>query len=160
MEATFFNRPLCNCCRRSAKVFFTDHGLQWLPLTCVTAADDLHVSFEGVAIIASHIRELCCKRFHGATSSWRDCAPCKTTQCATQTSPGGLQDTSPVGATHSSASSRQGATRINQAVSPAAVGHRYPTRRNAGQGSATYIYTEDRRQRLVTMFQVFLRESF
>ncbi|KAL1430204.1 hypothetical protein MTO96_015270 [Rhipicephalus appendiculatus] len=155
MEAVYFNRLLCNYCRRSKKVFFIDHGLQWLPLTRVLAADGLHVSFEGVAIIASHIRELCCNRFHGVTSSWRDCAPCEPSQCSSQTPPGGRQQASLAEAAHNSASSSRVATRQNRTEPSAAVGHRYPTRRNAGRGSAT-----DRRQRLVTMFQFFLRESF
>ncbi|KAL1422827.1 hypothetical protein MTO96_021687 [Rhipicephalus appendiculatus] len=42
MEAVYFNRLLCNYCRRSKKVFFVDHGLQWLPPTRVLAADGLH----------------------------------------------------------------------------------------------------------------------
>lgn len=137
MEATYFNRLLHNYCRRSKKVFFVDHGLHWLPLTRVLAADGLHLSFEGVAIIASHIRELCCKRFLGTTSSWRDCPPCEPPERSTPTSPRRRQQTSPAGATHNSGSSSQDTTRQNRTEAPATTGHRYPTRRNAGRGSAT-----------------------
>ncbi|KAL1471060.1 hypothetical protein MTO96_040134 [Rhipicephalus appendiculatus] len=58
----------------SRKVFFVDHGFQYLPPRRVLAADGLHPSFEGVALMASHIRELFFKHSDNDESLWRDFA--------------------------------------------------------------------------------------
>ncbi|KAH8038859.1 hypothetical protein HPB51_003452 [Rhipicephalus microplus] len=48
-EACFFNLRLRDYCRRSRKVFYVDHGFEWLPPFRVLAADGFHPSFEGVS---------------------------------------------------------------------------------------------------------------
>ncbi|KAH9379185.1 hypothetical protein HPB48_001051 [Haemaphysalis longicornis] len=37
-------------------------------------ADGLHPSYEGVAVMASHIRQLCVKETNSSSSSWADSA--------------------------------------------------------------------------------------
>ncbi|KAH6927947.1 hypothetical protein HPB50_010000 [Hyalomma asiaticum] len=70
-QACHFNSLLREICRWSRLVFYLDHGLEWLPSNRILAADGLHPSFEGVAILASHIRQLCIKQRSAASSSWR-----------------------------------------------------------------------------------------
>lgn len=73
-EACSFNNLLRDFCRQSKKVFVVDHGFEWLPSARVFAADGLHPNFEGVALLASHIRRICFKaRFDPSTSAW--CSP-------------------------------------------------------------------------------------
>lgn len=57
-EASRFNGLLRKLCQRTRDLFYFDHGLEWFPLWRVLAADGLHPSFEGVAIMASHIPDL------------------------------------------------------------------------------------------------------
>ncbi|KAH6937076.1 hypothetical protein HPB50_025512 [Hyalomma asiaticum] len=71
-QACHFNSLLREFCRWPRLVFCLDHGLEWLPSNRILAADGLHPSFEGVAILASHIRQLCIKQRSAASSSWRD----------------------------------------------------------------------------------------
>ncbi|KAL1416084.1 hypothetical protein MTO96_028254 [Rhipicephalus appendiculatus] len=62
-------------CRHSELVYFLDHGFYELPPTRALAADGLHLSFEGTAILASPLRQLFVTRFSDAVSSWRTCVP-------------------------------------------------------------------------------------
>lgn len=72
-EASVFNNMLRNFCRYSRLVCYLDHEIEWLPPTRVLAADGLHMSFEGVSLLASHIRRLCFRRPVDATSAaWCD----------------------------------------------------------------------------------------
>ncbi|KAH6933582.1 hypothetical protein HPB50_016617 [Hyalomma asiaticum] len=72
-EACDFNRRLRDFCRHSRRVFFLDHGFEWFPSARVLAADGVHPSFEGVALIASHIRQLCLRYTRNVPScSWLD----------------------------------------------------------------------------------------
>ncbi|KAL1473471.1 hypothetical protein MTO96_038644 [Rhipicephalus appendiculatus] len=57
-EAGCFNHLLRAHCRRSRTLFFIDHALEWLPPGRVLAADGVHPSFEGIALIAGHLRSL------------------------------------------------------------------------------------------------------
>lgn len=52
-----------------------DHGFYYLPANRVLAADGVHLSFEGTAIFASHLRQLLITRCSDATTSWRTCTP-------------------------------------------------------------------------------------
>ncbi|KAH9364974.1 hypothetical protein HPB48_015296 [Haemaphysalis longicornis] len=45
-----------------------------MPAPRVLAADGLHPSYEGVAVMASHIRQLCLKETNSSSSSWADSA--------------------------------------------------------------------------------------
>lgn len=85
-EACRFNQLLRNFCRRSRTTFYLDHGLEWLPAARVLAADGLHVSFEGVAIMASHIRRLCLRRPSDDTT-WCSFASADPRSQTTQDSP-------------------------------------------------------------------------
>ncbi|KAH7984983.1 hypothetical protein HPB52_025198 [Rhipicephalus sanguineus] len=72
-EASVFNDMLRNFCRYSRLVRYLDHEIEWLPPARVLAADGLHLSFEGVSLLASHIRHLCFRRPADATSTaWCD----------------------------------------------------------------------------------------
>lgn len=71
-EACHLNFLLRNHCRFSRQVFFIDHGLEWLPPSRTLCMDGLHPNFEGVALIASHIRRLCGPFPRSTPSSWRD----------------------------------------------------------------------------------------
>ncbi|KAH6947108.1 hypothetical protein HPB50_017090 [Hyalomma asiaticum] len=52
-EASFFNQRLRQFCRGSTHVFYVDHGFEFLPVHRVLAADGLHTSFEGTALLAT-----------------------------------------------------------------------------------------------------------
>ncbi|KAH6941912.1 hypothetical protein HPB50_023748 [Hyalomma asiaticum] len=69
-EASCFNRLPRGFCSHSRNVFFLDHGFQHLPPGRVLAADGLHPCFEAVAVMTSHIRELCYKRADNKVSLW------------------------------------------------------------------------------------------
>ncbi|KAG0424343.1 hypothetical protein HPB47_028422 [Ixodes persulcatus] len=58
-EAKEFNDAVKERFRRSQRVFYLDHGLLSLPPARVLAADGLHQSFEGVALISQHLSEWC-----------------------------------------------------------------------------------------------------
>lgn len=74
-EACYFNALLKNLCRRSRLVSFLDHGFEWLPSHRVLAADGLHPNFEGVSLMASHIRHICYKPSSARSHSWLDSVP-------------------------------------------------------------------------------------
>lgn len=73
-KARRFNSLLREFCRHSRCVRFIDHGFQHLPARRVLAADGLHPSFEGVAVLASHIRELCFTQKRCNPPGWREVA--------------------------------------------------------------------------------------
>lgn len=74
-EAGHFNHLLRLHCRRSGTLFYIDHALEWLPPGRVLAADGIHPSFEGVALIASHLRSLLLRNMVRSPSTWLDHAP-------------------------------------------------------------------------------------
>ncbi|KAH6919429.1 hypothetical protein HPB50_029583 [Hyalomma asiaticum] len=74
-EAGRFNNLLRRHCFWKGKVFFLDHGLQWLPPGRFLAADGIHPSFEGVALIASHLRSVLLRNAAKSVSGWLDHAP-------------------------------------------------------------------------------------
>lgn len=74
-EAGRFNHLLRAHCRRSSKLFFIDHALEWFPPGRVLAADGVHPSFEGVALIASHLRCLLLRNAARSPPTWLDHAP-------------------------------------------------------------------------------------
>ncbi|KAH6924919.1 hypothetical protein HPB50_026424 [Hyalomma asiaticum] len=53
-------------------IFHIDHGFEFLPARRVLAADGLHTSFEGTALLASHIKDVsfCEKRY--TRSEWNE----------------------------------------------------------------------------------------
>ncbi|KAH9372362.1 hypothetical protein HPB48_021535 [Haemaphysalis longicornis] len=67
--ASLFNRVLQNCPRRSRTVFYLDRELQFHPAARALAADGLHPSFEGVAVMASHLHGMCLSR-RGPSATW------------------------------------------------------------------------------------------
>lgn len=75
LKAQQFNALLRDFCRHSWLVYFIDHGFYGLPSNRVLAADGLHLSFEGTAILASHLRQLLFTRVSDTTSSWRNSVP-------------------------------------------------------------------------------------
>ncbi|KAH6932882.1 hypothetical protein HPB50_010490 [Hyalomma asiaticum] len=80
-EASRFNSLLRSFCGRSRNLSCLDHMFEWLPPGRVLAADGVHLSFEGVALMASHTRQLCFSSPSEATStSWRDSESSRTAQ--------------------------------------------------------------------------------
>ncbi|KAH9382324.1 hypothetical protein HPB48_019946 [Haemaphysalis longicornis] len=73
-EAYYFNNLLHRLCRPSKLLHVLNHELEWMPAPGVLAADGLHLSYEGVAVMASHIRHLCLKETNSSSSSWADSA--------------------------------------------------------------------------------------
>lgn len=70
-EAARFNGLLRRHCRQTRGLFFLDHGFQWLPPARVLAADGLHPSFEGVAILASHLHQTLRRGYGSADDTWQ-----------------------------------------------------------------------------------------
>ncbi|KAH7965302.1 hypothetical protein HPB49_006012 [Dermacentor silvarum] len=135
-EATYFNRLLRGFCSHSRKVFFVDHGFQYLPPSRILAADGLHPSFEGVALMASHIRELCCKHPDNDMSLWREFASCNPSHGATQTSPRTSYSQPPPDASHGSPVSYPHNLREESTQTTPSVGRRYPSRKNSARDNA------------------------
>ncbi|CAN8015349.1 unnamed protein product, partial [Ixodes persulcatus] len=69
-EAKEFNDAVRERCRRSQRVFYLDHGFLSLPPARVLAADGLHPSFEGVALISQHLSEVVYQRRPRPTGGW------------------------------------------------------------------------------------------
>lgn len=70
LEAGKFNNLLRNHCRQVKGLFYLDHELQWIPPVRALAADGLHPSFEGVAIMASHLQQLLRRELRRAPPTW------------------------------------------------------------------------------------------
>ncbi|KAH6936142.1 hypothetical protein HPB50_013907 [Hyalomma asiaticum] len=87
-EACDFNSRLRQLCRRSRQVFFLDHALEWFPPKLVLDGDGVRPSFEGVALMASHISYLVLHHdSHPWSSSCCNHAPIKPVQQATSHAP-------------------------------------------------------------------------
>ncbi|KAH6926234.1 hypothetical protein HPB50_015884 [Hyalomma asiaticum] len=69
--------------RRSAHVFYVDHGFEFLPARRVLAADGLHTSFEGTALLASHIKDISFVEKRNSLSEWNE--PTVAEAAATET---------------------------------------------------------------------------
>lgn len=69
-QASRFNGLLRGLCQRTRDLFYFNHGLECFPLWRVLAADGLHPSFEGVAIMASHIHDLVRKNYVREPELW------------------------------------------------------------------------------------------
>ncbi|KAH6927401.1 hypothetical protein HPB50_003263 [Hyalomma asiaticum] len=95
-EASFFNRLLRSYCKHSSLVHVLDHALEWLPPARVLAADGVHLSFEGAALVASHVRQLCFDSPSQATpTSWEDCAPARQQMVSSPTETRSMSATGP-----------------------------------------------------------------
>lgn len=101
-EASRFNALLRQLSRRTRGLHFIDHGLEYLPARRVLAADGIHPSFEGVALIAGHLHQTILRR--RIADTWtnrmttvdsRDRAPCQT-HPKTCLDPGPSRDGEPV----------------------------------------------------------------
>ncbi|KAH6929163.1 hypothetical protein HPB50_023962 [Hyalomma asiaticum] len=140
-EACRFNRLLQGFCRRSRNVFYVDHGFEWLLPFRVLAADGLHPSFEGVALIAARIRQLCIKRTKVTFSSWRDFASSEAPRYPTRTANISASPTAPTNASLDTPvvcapQSKCVNTECATQTSPS-LGRRYPSRRNADRDMAS-----------------------
>lgn len=69
-EACRFNDLLRRHCLRTRGLFYLDHGLEWLPSARVFAADGIHPSFDGVAIMAGHLHRTLLRNFARRHSTW------------------------------------------------------------------------------------------
>ncbi|KAH7980470.1 hypothetical protein HPB49_016366 [Dermacentor silvarum] len=95
-EAMHFNKLLRDFCRRTKKVFYGDHGFEWLPLYRVLAAAGLHPSFEGVSLLAGHFRLLCYRRRVPSSTDWQDCSSAPSGRTRSQTSQNGRSTGTPL----------------------------------------------------------------
>ncbi|KAH7983392.1 hypothetical protein HPB52_011595 [Rhipicephalus sanguineus] len=86
-EAWYFNELVKKSCAHSRLAYFLDHGFKWLPPHRVLAADGLHPNFEGVSLMACHIRHLFYKTFNVTSRSWSDGAPSSPRQERARTAP-------------------------------------------------------------------------
>ncbi|KAL1414915.1 hypothetical protein MTO96_030006 [Rhipicephalus appendiculatus] len=77
-EVQRFNREarhLCHYGMLGAGVFYVEHGFSTLPLRRFLAADGLHASFEGVALLAQHTSV----QLRRTSAAWRSApTPCTT----------------------------------------------------------------------------------
>ncbi|KAL1437083.1 hypothetical protein MTO96_049082 [Rhipicephalus appendiculatus] len=72
-EACQFNNNLLRQrCRETRGLFFIEHGFEWLPPCRVLAADGLHLSFEGVALMKSHLHQTLRRAYARTDTSWQD----------------------------------------------------------------------------------------
>ncbi|KAL1487022.1 hypothetical protein MTO96_046702 [Rhipicephalus appendiculatus] len=68
-------RRLCHYGMLGAGVFYVEHGFSTLPLRRFLAADGLHASFEGVALLAQHTSV----QLRRTSAAWRSApTPCTT----------------------------------------------------------------------------------
>ncbi|KAL1485296.1 hypothetical protein MTO96_032046, partial [Rhipicephalus appendiculatus] len=86
-EACQFNNLLRRHCQKTSGLFFIDHGLEWLPPCRVLAADGLHLSFEGVALMASHLHQTLRRSYARTETTWQDHFSAPTSQTAARQSP-------------------------------------------------------------------------
>ncbi|KAH8032174.1 hypothetical protein HPB51_023324 [Rhipicephalus microplus] len=102
----------------------------------ILAADSLHPSFEGVALVASHIRELCCKR-NNKVSLWCEFSSCYPSHGVTQTSPMVCYPQPfPDAEINSPVLSRKNLSEEIAQTTPS-LGRRYPSRKNPSHDNAT-----------------------
>ncbi|KAH7960780.1 hypothetical protein HPB49_023359 [Dermacentor silvarum] len=120
----------------SRKAFFVDHGFQYLPPSRVLTVDGLYLSFEGVAVMASHIRELCCKHPDNDVSLWREFLSFKPSHGANQASPRTSYSQASPDATHGSPVSNHHNLREESTQTTPFVGHRYPSCKNSARDNA------------------------
>lgn len=103
-EARNFNQEMKRLCYEDlARVYFIDHGFHQLPPWRFLAADGVHTSFEGVALLSEHFKAVLGYGRTNRTSHWLDRFPTAASPSsrshfnpsgsppATQTSPGALQ---------------------------------------------------------------------
>lgn len=85
-EASKFNSLLRRHCRQTKGTFYLDHELEWLSPVRVLAADGLHPSFEGVAVMASHLQRIVLRDQRRAPPTWLD-EPVTTPTAPTEPAP-------------------------------------------------------------------------
>ncbi|KAL1476715.1 hypothetical protein MTO96_036306 [Rhipicephalus appendiculatus] len=87
--------------------------------------------------MASHIRELCCKRNDNKVSLWCEFASCYPSHGATQTCPRGCYpQPSPDAKINSPVLTRQNLREESAQTTPS-LGRRYPSRKNPTRDNAT-----------------------
>ncbi|KAH9383762.1 hypothetical protein HPB48_025528 [Haemaphysalis longicornis] len=90
-------------------MFYLDHELQFHPAVRVLAGDGLHPSFEGVALMASHLHGMCLSR-RGPSITWSSTWPTNSAQAepflqASTSPPHSLAASDAAPAVHSTAAS-------------------------------------------------------
>ncbi|KAL1472730.1 hypothetical protein MTO96_039143 [Rhipicephalus appendiculatus] len=86
-EASQFNNLLLRHCRKTSGLFFIDNGLEWLPPSRVLAADGLHRSFEGVALMASYLHQTLRRSYARTETTLQDHFSAPTSHTAARQSP-------------------------------------------------------------------------
>ncbi|KAL1421801.1 hypothetical protein MTO96_022848 [Rhipicephalus appendiculatus] len=76
-EVGRFNNLLRAHCCQSSMLFFFDHALEWLPPGWVLAADGVHPSFEGAALIAGHLRSPLLRNMEAEAEPPYTCRQCE-----------------------------------------------------------------------------------
>ncbi|KAL1485085.1 hypothetical protein MTO96_010469 [Rhipicephalus appendiculatus] len=69
-DARHFNETIKAYCRKPGKVSYVDHEFDQLPPRRFLAADGLHPSFMGVALIAETLKGALCRRDLEVTTGW------------------------------------------------------------------------------------------
>lgn len=111
-EACQLNDLLRRYCRKTKGLFFLDHGFEWLPPCRVLAADGLHPSFEGVALMASHLHQTLRRTYGRTDTTWRDhfSAPTSDAPAPAPTSATSAAPKAPTTASASTRNERVGST--------------------------------------------------
>ncbi|KAL1484702.1 hypothetical protein MTO96_032421 [Rhipicephalus appendiculatus] len=86
-EACEFNDLLRRHCRKTSGLFFIDHGLGWLPPCRLLAADGLHLNFEGIALMASHLHQTLHRSYARTETTWQDHFSAPTSHTGARQSP-------------------------------------------------------------------------
>ena len=86
-EARKFNNTVKDYCRKPGKVTFLDHDFTSLPPLRVLAADGLHPSFTGVAILAANLKALLQRGPSTTSPGWSSEIPAAATANCSRTTP-------------------------------------------------------------------------
>ncbi|KAG0425862.1 hypothetical protein HPB47_026987 [Ixodes persulcatus] len=71
-QVSTFNIEASKLCRRASGTFFIRHAFSEMPARRVLAADGLHPSFEGVALLALHLQNIIMQNKEQGPTGWSD----------------------------------------------------------------------------------------
>ncbi|KAG0433111.1 hypothetical protein HPB47_020217 [Ixodes persulcatus] len=74
-QVTKFNIEVSRLCRSDSGTFYIHHAFSEMPARRVLAADGVHPSFEGVALLALHYQQVIMKNTKQEPAGWSDTPP-------------------------------------------------------------------------------------
>ncbi|KAG0436837.1 hypothetical protein HPB47_017734, partial [Ixodes persulcatus] len=77
-QVTRSNIEVSKLCRSDSGSFFIHHAFTEMPVRRVLAADGLHPSFVGVAVLALHYQQIIMKNSNQEPAGWSDTPPTMT----------------------------------------------------------------------------------